>query len=61
MLRSVRTRMGEGWLGHLQKSGSIVRVLKVFGCENMNVHVHKNKATRDVRAKVATFSRVAQI
>ena len=45
MLRLVGTRMGKGWLGHLQKSESIVRVLQVFGCENMNVHVHKNRAT----------------
>ena len=45
MLRSIRTRMGEGWLGYLQKSGSTVRILQVFGCENMKVHVHKNRAT----------------
>ena len=37
--------MGEGWLGHLQKSESTVRVLQVFGCENMNVLVHKNRGT----------------
>ena len=41
---SVGKRMGEGWLGHLQKSRSTVRVLQVFGCENMNVPVHKNRA-----------------
>ena len=37
--------MGEGWLGNLQKSESIVRVLQVFRCENMNVPIHKNRAT----------------
>ena len=54
--------MGEGWLGHLQKLESTVRVLQVFGCENMNVLVHKKKATsqrsgqcHDVRANVVTF------
>ena len=45
MLRLVRTRMGEGWLGHLQKSGSTDGVLYVFGCENMNVPIHKNGGT----------------
>ena len=37
--------MGEGWLGHLRKSGSIIRVLQVSGCEDMNIPVHKNRAT----------------
>ena len=45
MLRSVGTRMGEDWLGHLQKSKSTVRVLQVFGCKNVIVLVHKNRAT----------------
>ena len=45
MLRSVGTRMGEGWLGHLQKLKSTFMVLQVFGCDNMNVPVHKNRAT----------------
>ena len=44
-LKSVGTMMGEGWLGHLQKSESTVTVLQVFGCENMNIPVHKNRAT----------------
>ena len=42
---SVRTRMGKGWLGYLQKLRSTVRVLQVFGVRRMNVLVHKNKAT----------------
>ena len=41
----VGTRMGEGWTGCLKKLRSIVRVPQVFGCENMNVLVHKNRAT----------------
>ena len=45
LLRSVGTRMGECWLGHLQKSESTVRVFQVFECENMTVPVHKNRAT----------------
>ena len=63
MLILVGTRMGEGWLGCLQKLRSIVRVLQVFGCENMNVLVHKNRATLrrlgqfpNVRANVTTFN-----
>ena len=58
--------MGEGWLGHLQKSESTVKVLQVFRCENMNVHVHKIRATSrrsqelkfrrcDVGSNAATF------
>ena len=58
MLRSIGTRMGEGWLGHLQKSGSTVRVLQVFGCENMNIPVHKNKAMSRRTANVTTFQNV---
>ena len=57
MLRSVGTRMGEGWLGHLQKSESIIRVLQVFRCENMNGPIHKNWGTHDVRANVMMFPR----
>ena len=45
MLRSIGMRMGEGWLGHLQKLESIARVLQVFKCENKNVPVHKNRGT----------------
>ena len=33
-------------------------VLHVFGCENMNIPVHKNRECRDVRANVATIQRV---
>ena len=58
----VGTRMGEGWLGCLQKLRSTVRVFMVFGCENMNVLVYKNRATLrrsgqfpNVRPNVATF------
>ena len=45
MLRSIGTRLGEVYLGCLQKSESNVRVSQGFGCENMNVPVHKNRAT----------------
>ena len=52
------------WLEHLEKSESTVRVLQVFGYENMNVFVHKKRVTsrcsgqrRDDRTNVATFQR----